>query len=236
VADNEIRVRIHQEPGGPVCVEISDTGSGVRPDHVDRIFDPFFTTKPTGTGLGLSVSHKLLRDFGGDIALARTDEKGSVFRVTLPAAQKEELAGCPSTPVEGPAASRPKSPARKRLLVIDDEKLYGDSLRLLLGYDHDVALATNADRALELLSNGATYDAILCDLMMPGKTGMDLYEDLAKKTPELCERIVFLTGGATSDRAREFLARPEIKYLEKPVELPSLEAAIERVTTAVNTL
>ena len=65
--------------------------------------------------------------------------------------------------------------------------------------------------------------------MMPGKTGMDLYEDLVKSTPELCARFVFLTGGATTDRARDFLARPDICHLEKPVELPTLETLIEVV-------
>jgi PAS domain S-box-containing protein len=227
-ADNEIRVRIYEDERGRACVDVSDTGSGVSPGHVERIFDPFFTTKPTGMGLGLSVSHKLLRDFGGELELARTGAEGSTFRVSLPAAPASAIPPPPAHSM--PVKKTPMS--RKRLLVIDDEARYAESLRLLLGYEHEVGVATDAEQALALLSSGgAPFDAILCDLMMPGKTGIDLYDDLTKCAPELCQRMVFLTGGATSDRAREFLARPGIRYLEKPVELPALEAAIETVTT-----
>src|SRR5690606_7267810 len=83
-ADNEIRVRIYREEGR-ACVEVSDTGSGVRPEHVEHIFDPFFTTKKTGMGLGLALCDELLRDFGGRLELARTGPSGSTFRLSMPA-------------------------------------------------------------------------------------------------------------------------------------------------------
>ena len=160
---------------------------------------------------------------GGHIEVTSTSRKGTTFALSLPAVDASEAELRP--------ASEPKQRAvttRKRICVVDDEARYAESLRMLLGYDHDVALAPSAERALELLSGGQAFDVIVCDLMMPGKTGMDLHDEL---TGPSRERMIFLTGGATTERAREFLARPDIRYLEKPVELPILEAMIEEVTT-----
>ncbi|HSO39360.1 MAG TPA: ATP-binding protein [Labilithrix sp.] len=225
---NEIRVRIHPDSAGRACFEISDTGSGIEPEHIGRIFDPFYTTNPTGegTGLGLSICHGIVKELGGDIQVTSTGRKGSTFAITLPVVPVGEVA---ARPPSEPKVCR--AATRKRICVVDDEARYAESLRLLLGYDHDVALAPSAERALELLSGGEAFDVIVCDLMMPGKTGMDLHEDLSSGTPDLCQRMIFLTGGATTERAREFLARPDIRHLEKPVELPILEAMIEEVTT-----
>lgn len=223
-SENEIRVRVFDDGRGHGCVEVSDTGVGISDAHRDRIFDPFFTTKQNGMGLGLSVSRKLMREFGGELELLRTSDEGSTFRVSIPIAPSEMESS--RQPIETPKTS----PRRKRLLVVDDEARYAESLRLLLGEDHDVGVATDVKRALEILEQEKAFDVILCDMMMPGRTGMELYEDLAKTAPELCARMVFLTGGATNERTRAFLARPGIRHLEKPVALPALEEAIERAS------
>jgi PAS domain S-box-containing protein len=227
VEANEIRVRIHQDAEGRACIEVSDTGSGIAPEHLGRIFDPFYTTNPTGegTGLGLSICHGIVRDLGGDIKVTSTGRHGTTFAISLPVADASQL------DERAPSGQTPRARAtRKRICVVDDEARYAESLGLLLGYDHEVALAPSAERALELLSGGASFDVILCDLMMPGKTGMDLHDELTTSASDLRERMIFLTGGPTTERAREFLARPDIRHLEKPVELPTLEALIEEVT------
>lgn len=219
VADNEIRVCIYRHQDR-ACVEVSDTGRGVPREHVERIFDPFFTTKRTGMGLGLSLADELLRDFGGRLELVRTGSEGTTFRLSLPAARSR------SAPRLAAQAERLRKVGRSRLLIIDDEIRYAESMRLLLGADHEVTVATDAEQALQLLRDGEKFDLILCDLMMPGKTGMDLYEELGECMPELRERIVFLTGGATNERASELLERPDVRHLHKPVSLPALEALI----------
>ncbi|MDB4945167.1 MAG: Histidine kinase [Labilithrix sp.] len=228
-AANEIRVRTHVGEPGRVCISVSDTGTGISPEHLPRIFDPFFTTNPTGggTGLGLSICHGIVRDLGGEIAVTSTGPRGTTFTVSLPIAPV--VATPPAAPVTREAPSPPSVPSRKRICVIDDEARYAESLRMLLAYDHEVALASSAERALEIFAESTAFDVIFCDLMMPGKTGMDLHAELAKAAPCLTARMIFLTGGATTDRAREFLARPGIRHLEKPVELEALEAMIAEV-------
>ena len=119
---------------------------------------------------------------------------------------------------------------RSRILVVDDEQRFAKSLELLLASDYEVTVATSGKRALELFGQGERFDVILCDLMMPQMTGMDLHAELAERHAEQIERMIFLTGGATNERARAFLARPDIRHLEKPLELEELEAAIADVS------
>ncbi|MDF2697834.1 MAG: uncharacterized protein K0S65_6217 [Labilithrix sp.] len=87
--ESELRVRTSTDPAGKPIVEVSDTGSGIPPELLDRIFDPFFTTKPTGqgTGLGLAICHRIISEAGGDISVRSTPGRGSTFRLTLPPAR-----------------------------------------------------------------------------------------------------------------------------------------------------
>ena len=112
------------------------------------------------------------------------------------------------------------------VLIVDDEDRYARSLKMLLGRDYEVALASDGERALALFNGGERYDVILCDLMMPRMSGMDLHAALGDVAPEQGEGMIFLTGGATNERARAFLARADVQHLEKPLELAELEAAI----------
>lgn len=99
------------------------------------------------------------------------------------------------------------------------------SLRLLLAPEHQVDTATSAEVAWEYLSTGE-YDLVLCDLMMPGATGMELFHRTAKTRPHLSARFVFMTGGATSSAAQEFLARTRQRVLEKPFTPEQLQAVL----------
>ena len=103
------------------------------------------------------------------------------------------------------------------MLVIDDEALVGRAFaRILRG--HQVVVAESGRAALALVE-GKQFDLIFCDLMMPDLSGMDFYEVLRQRQPELCERIVFMTGGAFTPRAREFVSSVENLVLEKPIDL-----------------
>ncbi|HZH14295.1 MAG TPA: ATP-binding protein [Archangium sp.] len=213
---HEIRLRTWAEER-TVCVEVQDTGHGIPPELLGRIFDPFFTTKAVGKGigLGLSISHGLVTALGGELSVESELGRGSVFRVRLPMAPAGLTASSPPPPQ---AALR-----RGRLLIVDDEPLLARTLQMLLAPEHDVTVVHAARDALEHLRNGASYDAILCDLMMAEMTGEQFYEELSRTAPEQTFRIIFMTGGAFTQTARDFLARVPNGRLLKPFHQEELD-------------
>src|SRR5688572_11044201 len=106
---------------------------------------------------------------------------------------------------------------RARLLVIDDEPFIINAVRRALR-EHEVFSATSAGEAIEMLKT-QSFDLVFCDLMMPEVSGMDLYDRLCTERPGLEERLVFMTGGAFTARARDFLERISNPRFEKPFDL-----------------
>jgi CheY-like chemotaxis protein len=105
---------------------------------------------------------------------------------------------------------------RRRLLVIDDEPMLGEAMRRMLAREHHVELETSARAALRRLAEGERYDVIFCDLMMPVMTGMEFYQELKARSPEHVDRVIFITGGAFTAQAREFLQGVSNLRLTKP--------------------
>jgi CheY-like chemotaxis protein len=99
---------------------------------------------------------------------------------------------------------------------VDDEPLVSQAIRRSLQRDHEVMALTSAREAHARLTGGEQFDLILCDIMMPEMSGIDLHEELARVSPLLAERMVFLTGGAFTPRAREFLSQIKNPCVEKP--------------------
>jgi CheY-like chemotaxis protein len=117
--------------------------------------------------------------------------------------------------------------------VVDDDALVGDVIRVSLAAEHDVVVATAASEVLQRIATGERFDLILCDLMMPVMTGMDLYAELERVDPAQASRMVFLTGGAFTPRAREFLSRVTNPKLEKPFDPQGLRNFVrDRVTAS----
>ena len=224
VDDNEIRVTTRTDDAGHVILEVSDTGAGIPPEVIGAIFDPFFTTKSAdaGTGLGLSICHDIITSLGGWITAESTVGHGTTFRVTLDAlpASHARAAALDET------SRAPRGGRRARVLVVDDEPLIVRALELQLGTSHDVETTTSARDALARIREGKRYDVILCDLMMPDVTGMDLYDALEAHGGGLADCMVFMTGGVFTPRAEAFLSRIRNVTLEKPFDMTKLEAAI----------
>lgn len=214
-AEHDVRVTA-RTGSGRVIVEVQESGAGIRAEEPPRASEPFYRPSLVSPGLGLSVCHGVVTAAGGTLELVRDPPRGSVYRVTLPVA--------PSMPAPA-RASVTVSPPRGRVLIIDDDPLVGRSMARLLQTAHEVTVLTSPAEALSRLEHGERWDAILCDLMMPELSGMDVEERLARSAPDVLPRIVYLTGGAFTDRARKFLAegRP---FLEKPVEAPALRARV----------
>jgi PAS domain S-box-containing protein len=228
-AENEIRVVMRTGPAGEAVVTVSDNGPGIPAEVRSRIFDPFFTTKSVGlgVGLGLSICHGIVTAHGGTINVVSEERRGTTFEVSLPAAAATTVATDAPATASAAATTKGEPARRRRVLVVDDEPPLATMIRRVLSKDCDVTIATDAREGLALLGS-ATFDVVLCDLMMPDMTGMDLYAEVAQKHPGAEKKFVFMTGGAFTPRATEFLARIENRRLEKPFETAVLKATVAR--------
>jgi PAS domain S-box-containing protein len=225
-----------------VVVAIIDNGSGIPAELLPRIFEPFVTTRrgSTGVGLGLSICRDIVARWGGQIEATSELGQGATLRVTLPlASQRPKVEALvrraeaqiePGPPLPPPLPEDVEPPShvqtvvRQRVLVIDDEPLTVAMAMTALRDFHDVVGAIDPTVGLTHILTDPTFDVILCDLMMPGLTGMDLYEKVAEAHPGIERRFVFITGGAYTERARTFLDSVPNRTLTKPLSIAKLEA------------
>jgi nitrogen-specific signal transduction histidine kinase len=225
-ATNEIRVGLRIDADRRAVLEVSDNGEGIPAEVLPRIFDPFFTTKPpgVGTGLGLSICHGIVAALGGQITVHSLPGDGTTFRVVLPTATEEE------SPNSEPVSS--SNGARARVLVVDDELQIANTLRELLAAEHDVTALHGGNEALDAIHAGADYDVVFCDLMMPGMSGIELFERLRDEGLGQEKRIVFMTGGAFTTPIAEFLASVDNRRVEKPFSLGLVERIVREMRLA----
>ncbi|MBK7862877.1 MAG: response regulator [Archangiaceae bacterium] len=222
---NTITVRLRGDGSGHVVIEVADTGHGIAAHVLPRIFEPFFTTRPQGMGpgLGLSICHGIVAQFGGALEVQTAEGKGSTFRVRLLAAPPVTVAQ-PAPVVVAPAAHAD----RQVIVVIDDEPLVGKSLKRMLERSFAVHVFGDAREALTWLERGERCDAILCDVMMPVMGGAEFLTELTRRRPGLASRVVFATGGAFSERSRQLLATARYR-VEKPFVPDMLMATLREV-------
>jgi signal transduction histidine kinase len=211
---NRITVRTYTDEEGWAVIEVIDNGTGIEPDRMNRVFEPFFTTKNVseGTGLGLSICRSIIRDAGGTIEAQSELDRGTTFVVRLPASTRTEI---PHT-TQAPPTATPG--ARACVVVIDDEPLVGRSIRRALR-GHEVQVFTSGEEAIERLCSDEPFDVVFCDLMMPEVSGMEVFARVSERCPDIASRFVFMTGGAFTPQAREFLKQTPLVCLEKPFEL-----------------
>ncbi|HZW15834.1 MAG TPA: PAS domain S-box protein [Brevundimonas sp.] len=197
--------------GDYVCVTVSDNGSGMTPEVMERVFEPFFTTKPVGkgTGLGLSQVYGFARQSGGGVRVTSTPGRGTEVRLYLPPlapSEKMESAALP-------AALRAMAAGRRLLLVEDDAGVAAVAQELLEGLGLEVRTAENGPEALERLRE-ARFDIMLTDVVMPGgMTGIELARECARSWPEM--RIV-LTSGYAGEDVDAALADAPWPFIRKP--------------------
>ncbi len=220
VEHNVIGVRTWCE-GEQVCAEVYDSGQGIAPEHLEQVFQPFFTTKErgVGSGLGLSIARNIVEGFGGAIEACSELGTGTRFIIRLPRA---DLSASPPSPV--PEAS-PAPKRAGRLLLIDDDPSLRAALKHCLA-DHDLVEVESGEAAIELLSEDQGFDVILCDMMMPNLSGMDLHRWLQGRHPGLASKVVFITGGAFTSSTRAYLRQVDNQRLEKPIETERLRQIV----------
>jgi PAS domain S-box-containing protein len=227
IEGNEIRIAVH-EASDHIVIEVTDTGHGIPEADIPRIFEPFFTSKDVGvgSGLGLSISQKIVHGHGGHMSVTSTVGKGTSFVIRLPTDR-----------VTTETIGTSKSELRKtdivtgRILVIDDEAPLAEVVKRMLE-DHDVVAVSSGLEGKKLIEDGEPFDVILCDLMMPGYTGMDFFSWLSTEHPSLVEQVIFMTGGVFTPRARSLLKQVSNLRLEKPFDPQNLSTAVQKLILA----
>jgi PAS domain S-box-containing protein len=223
-ADGQISIRARAGKR-EVVVEVIDNGTGISAELLPRIFEPFFTTKPStaGSGLGLSICRDIVTRLGGDISATSEPGRGTTMRIVVPRAS-DGAGGNITTPPPFLA------PGRRRILVIDDEPLIVSMVIDILKEKHDVVGETNPERGLGRILSDVDFDLVMCDLMMPGMSGMEIYAQVARERPGLERRFVFVTAGPYTGQAQAFLAGVPNARLIKPLSASELQLLVHQAS------
>jgi two-component system cell cycle sensor histidine kinase/response regulator CckA len=217
------------KPGKYVCLEVSDTGPGIQAGIREQIFDPFFTTREgTGKGMGLAVVQGIVSGSDGFISLNNEKENSTVFRIFFPAAVSEagEKPGKPPETTTASGAIRYHA-GETILLVEDNRNLRLAISKLLHTHGYMVLLANNGIEALDIFSrNAGNINLVITDLVMPNKSGLELYEDIIGIYPDT--RFLFTSGYSDPVNIR-FIVKENLPFIRKPYPAENLLAKIREL-------
>jgi two-component system, cell cycle sensor histidine kinase and response regulator CckA len=220
-------------PGGDyVLVEVSDTGTGIPPDIIEKIFEPFFTTKEVGkgTGLGLSTVYGIVKQTGGYI-YADSEPGRTSFRIFLPRhvpAADELAASSESKTAAAPAADL--TGQGKILLVEDEEGLRALNARGLSSRGYTVLEASNGVEAIEVLEREGHVDLVVSDVVMPEMDGPSLLKELRRRDPQV--KMIFVSGYAEEAFAKNLPQGEQYAFLAKPFTLKQLVAEVKKTLSS----
>lgn len=226
-SEGRITVRIRRIPGDRVEVSVADTGPGVPPEDLGRIFRPFYTTRPPeeGTGLGLASCASIVEGHNGAISARNRPEGGLevlFFIPILPPEHEEPGEGEGSGP-----ALQARWPEGLRVLVLEDDPLGGELLfRYLARVRVQAQVCKSGEEGLRALESGG-YQAVICDLRMPGIGGEGFYRLLRERDPALARCVIFVTGDALNPRVERFLSESGCAHLIKPFSPQELLEALD---------
>lgn len=226
--DEYARSAIDVSPGQYVMLAVTDTGSGMTPDILEKVFDPFFTTKPDGkgTGLGLSMVYGFVKQSEGHIKIYSEAGSGTTVRIYLPRAMEAEdvLADNITGPVTG---------GSETVLVVEDEEAVRDvTVSLLTELGYKVLKAKDADSGLAIIESGAPIDLLFTDVVMPGRLKS---RDLARKAKERLPTlgVLFTSGYTENSIVHGGRLDPGVNLLSKPYTREALARKIRQVLEQV---
>jgi PAS domain S-box-containing protein len=204
-----------------LLTSVSDTGTGIREDCVDRIFEPFFTTKEQGkgTGMGLAVAYGIVRAHGGWIDVTTKEGGGTTFYVYLPADDQA------TTSAEDQPSQRP-SLGKGSILVVDDEELVRKTLgEMLRSFGYQVTCVENGRKALDYLAeHQSEVDLILLDMIMPDMDGRSCYKAIRNQGCDV--QVVIITGHSPDQVTQNLLDQGVLGIIEKPFDMNRLSQII----------
>ena len=212
---------IDLRPGPYVKLLVSDTGSGMDALTISRIFEPYFTTKERGTGLGLSVTHGIVKSYGGAILVSSELSRGTTFQIFFPVAETHSKQECEveETLIQG----------TERILFVDDEKSIVSMGKMILeDMGYKVTGVTDSLEALEIFrENGNKFDVVFTDMNMPKMTGLKLAQEISKVQPDI---PIILSTGFSEGITEEGIKRYGINELiMKPFSPEKFTQTIQKV-------
>jgi signal transduction histidine kinase len=207
------------QPGSYVLLKVSDSGTGIAPEHLPHIFEPYYTTKEKGkgTGLGLSTIYGIVQQSNGSIYVYSVPGRGSTFKVYLPLVEPPE-----ATQLNLQAASPTPKRSMQILLVDDEQSIQMLATRLLERAGHKVACCDSAEDALTLLQEGTAYDLLVTDMILPGQSGLELVCQVPRGLP-----AILMSGYSEQGLPDREKVLERVVFLEKPFSLAQFESKVD---------
>jgi len=213
--------------GDWVAIDVTDTGTGIPPDVMERIFEPFFTTKDVGkgTGLGLATVYGIIRQTGGYLGVDSTVGQGTTFSIYLPRINEDEVKH--NAPSSAPEETERDLTGTARILLVEDEDAVRTfSTRALTNKGYEVLTAEHGEAGLSVFKEQTKpIDLLITDVMMPGMDGPTLAKEIRAVMPDL--KIIFVSG-YTEEKLKDTLGEG-IYFLPKPFTLKQLAAKVKDV-------
>jgi two-component system cell cycle sensor histidine kinase/response regulator CckA len=229
-----------------VRIDITDTGTGIPPDIVDKIFEPFFSTKEVGkgTGLGLSTVYGIVKQTGGFVYVDSVPGEGTAFRIFLPRHRPELEAQSEAQGTNGatngaakdaaaePPKPRPDLTGQGTILLVEDEDgLRSLNARGLRSRGYSVIEAANGIEAMEVIDEkDGAVDLVVSDVVMPEMDGPTLLREMRKRNPNL--KIIFVSGYAEEAFDKSLPENEQFAFLPKPFALAALVEKVKETMTA----
>lgn len=217
--------------GDYAVIEVTDTGSGMTKDTIDRIFEPFFTTKKVGkgTGLGLSTVYGIIKQSNGGIEVKSTPGEGTTFIIYLPLID-HEMPEIPEAEIK--KEPEPKiviSDKKRTILLVEDQEMVQDLVTEILEDEgFKIITACNGVNALEVAkSHEGTIDLMLTDVIMPEMNGRDLAAKMHEDKPDL--KILFMSGYTGEEMRNRGVLEPGTNFIQKPFTPDSLVEKVMEV-------
>jgi two-component system NtrC family sensor kinase len=206
-----------------VRISVTDDGPGIRPCDLHRIFEPFFTTKETGTGLGLSLSRRIIRENGGEMSVSNNQSCGATFTMELPVVTHtigDDDVELDNLPVLAPDRS---------VLIVDDEDHITELIESVLReWGYRTNRLNDGAPAIELMKRNE-YDILICDLHMPGVNGRELIEWTRLNRQNM--RVLLLSGDVARTDVNDFAIAYGVHFLSKPFSVSELTKAVQRLSS-----
>jgi signal transduction histidine kinase/CheY-like chemotaxis protein len=214
---------------GYAHVQVEDSGPGIPDDIMPKIFDPFFTTKSVdkGTGLGLSICYGIINDHKGEITIENTGH-GTVAQIKIPAAVPSENTVAPSVdpPEQSAQNLQSRTDAYWIMVVEDEEELQHLMTDALSPYFHVRCFRNGRDACDNI--DACAWDLIISDLRMPEMDGMEFFQEIKQRCPNLVRRFIFVTGDTYDREVKHFLEDSGVPFIRKPFRIREFREIVHR--------